>query len=212
MEINNKALSLFNYIGDNNKSNDVLQTLAKSNNKDIGGGLDVLENGLKKGQFEETLMLLEKGEIDIDLNLVGNYFEFNQQKLDREITQLAKNFDLSSEITVTLQDGKLVVDGDPNNAKALQQYLDKDIRLNKLVQQTGKLSQFVEWGEAKQQAAQYKSDDMPEEQLVDFLKDARLVVTQNNQFIMSEKGSGFYSQGHTQYLTDNISQNTDKAS
>jgi hypothetical protein len=212
MEINNKALSLFNYIGDNNKSNDVLQTLAKSNNKDIGGGLDVLENGLKKGQFEETLKLLEKGEIDIDLNLVGNYFEFNQQKLDREITQLAKNFDLSSEITVTLQDGKLVVDGDPNNAKALQQYLDKDIRLNKLVQQTGKLSQFVEWGEAKQQAAQYKSDDMPEEQLVDFLKDARLVVTQNNQFIMSEKGSGFYSQGHTQYLTDNISQNTDKAS
>jgi hypothetical protein len=212
MEINNKALSLFNYIGDNNKSNDVLQTLAKSNNKDIGGGLDVLENGLKKGQFEETLKLLEKGEIDIDLNLVGNYFEFNQQKLDREITQLAKNFDLSSEITVTLQDGKLVVDGDPNNAKALQQYLDKDIRLNKLVQQTGKLSQFVEWGEAKQQAAQYKSDDMPEEQLVDFLKDARLVVTQNNQFIMSENGSGFYSQGHTQYLTDNISQNTDKAS
>jgi hypothetical protein len=212
MEINNKALSLFNYIGDNNKSNDVLQTLAKSNNKDIGGGLDVLENGLKKGQFEETLKLLEKGEIDIDLNLVGNYFEFNQQKLDREITQLAKNFDLSSEITVTLQDGKLVVDGDPNNAKALQQYLDKDIRLNKLVQQTGKLSQFVEWGEAKQQAAQYKSDDMPEEQLVDFLKDARLVVTQNNQFIMSEKGSGFYSQGHTQYLTENISQNTDKAS
>ena len=212
MEINNKALSLFNYIGDYNKSNDVLQTLAKNNNKDIGGGLDVLENGLNKGQFEETLKLLEKGEIDIDLNLVGNYFQFNQQKLDREITQLAKNFDLSSEIAVTLQDGKLVVDGDSNNAKALQQYLDKDIRLNTLVQQTGKLSQFVEWGEAKQQAAEYKSEDMPQEQLVDFLKDARLVVTQNNQLIMSEKGSGFYSQGHTQYLTDNIVQNTDEAS
>ena len=212
MEINNKALSLFNYIGDYNKSNDVLQTLAKNNNKDIGGGLDVLENGLNKGQFEETLKLLEKGEIDIDLNLVCNYFQFNQQKLDREITQLAKNFDLSSEIAVTLQDGKLVVDGDSNNAKALQQYLDKDIRLNTLVQQTGKLSQFVEWGEAKQQAAEYKSEDMPQEQLVDFLKDARLVVTQNNQLIMSEKGSGFYSQGHTQYLTDNIVQNTDEAS
>ncbi|MFT5838004.1 MAG: hypothetical protein ACI9UT_000495 [Flavobacteriales bacterium] len=212
MEINNKALSLFNYIGDYNKSNDVLQTLAKTNNKDIGGGLDVLENGLNKGQFEETLKLLEKGEIDIDLNLVDNYFQFNQQKLDREITQLAKNFDLSSDIAVTLQDGKLVVDGDSNNVKALQEYLDKDIRLNSLVQQTGKLSQFVEWGEAKQQAAEYKSEDMPQEQIVDFLKDARLVVTQNNQFIMSEKSSGFYSQGHTQYLTDNIAQNIDEAS
>jgi hypothetical protein len=212
MEINNKPLSLFNFIGDNNKSNDILQSLAKSQDKNISAGLDVLENGLNKGQFEETLKLLEKGEIDIDLNLVDNYYQFNQLKLDREISQLVKNFDFSSEVAVTLQDGKLVVQGDSKNAKALQQYLDKDTRLNTLVQQTGKLSQFVEWGQAKMQAAQYKSEGMPEEQLIDFLKNARLVVTQNNQFIMSEKGSGFYSQGHTQYLIDNISQDTDKNS
>ncbi|MFT6991271.1 MAG: hypothetical protein ACJASL_003258 [Paraglaciecola sp.] len=202
MEINNKALSLFNYIGDNNKSNDVLQTLAKSNDKDIGAGLDVLETGLNKGKFEETLKLIEKGEIDVDLNLVDNYYQFNQQRLNREMTQLAKNFDLSPEVTVTLQENKLVLEGDSKNSKSLQQYLDKDIRLNTLVQQTGKLSQFVEWGEAKQQAAQFKSEDMPEEQLLDFLKDARSVVTQNNQFIMSEKGSAFSSQGYTKFLID----------
>ncbi len=202
MEINNKSLSLFNYISDTNKSNEVLQTLAKSNDRDVGAGLQVLENGLDKGQFEETLKLLEKDEIDIDLNLVGNYQQFNQQKLDREISQLAKNFDLSSEVTATLQENKLVLEGDNKNVKALQQYLDKDIRLNTLVQQTGKLSQFVEWGEAKQQAAQFKSEDMPEEQLLDFLKDARSVVTQNNQFIMSEKGSSFSSQGYTKFLID----------
>ena len=202
MEINNKSLSLFNYISDTNKSNEVLQTLAKSNDRDVGAGLQVLENGLDKGQFEETLKLLEKDEIDIDLNLVGNYQQFNQQKLDREISQLAKSFDLSSEVTATLQENKLVLEGDNKNVKALQQYLDKDIRLNTLVQQTGKLSQFVEWGEAKQQAAQFKSEDMPEEQLLDFLKDARSVVTQNNQFIMSEKGSSFSSQGYTKFLID----------
>ena len=202
MEINNKSLSLFNYISDTNKSNEVLQTLAKSNDRDVGAGLQVLENGLDKGQFEETLKLLEKDEIDIDLNLVGNYQQFNQQKLDREISQLAKSFDLSSEVTATLQENKLVLEGDNKNVKALQQYLDKDIRLNTLVQQTGKLSQFVEWGEAKQQAAQFKSEDMPEEQLLDFLKDARSVVTQNNQFIMSEKGSAFSSQGYTKFLID----------
>ena len=202
MEINNKSLSLFNYISDTNKSNEVLQTLAKSNDRDVGAGLQVLENGLDKGQFEETLKLLEKDEIDIDLNLVGNYQQFNQQKLDREISQLAKNFDLSSEVTATLQENKLVLEGDNKNVKALQQYLDKDIRLNTLVQQTGKLSQFVEWGEAKQQAAEFKSEDMPEGQLLDFLKDARAVVTQNNQFIMSDKGSAFSSQGYTKFLID----------
>jgi hypothetical protein len=202
MEINNKPLSLFNYINGNNKSNEVLQSLAKSNDRDVGAGLNVLENGLNKGQFEETLKLLEKGEIDIDLKLVGNYQQFNQQELDREISQLAKNFDLSPEVTATLQENKLVLRGDGNNVKALQQYFDKDIRLNTLVQQTGKLSQFVEWGEAKQQAAQFKSEDMPEGQLLNFLKDARSVVTQNNQFIMSEKGSAFSSQGYTKFLID----------
>ena len=63
--------------------------------------------------------------------------------------------------------------------------------LNSLVQQTGKLSQFVIWEQAKKQSAEYKSEDMPEEQLVDFLKDARLFVTQHNKFIMSDKGSSF---------------------
>ncbi|MGK0380729.1 MAG: hypothetical protein ACI8QG_000472 [Flavobacteriales bacterium] len=134
MEINNKPLSLFNYIADYNKSSDVLQSLAKTNNKDISGGLDVLESGLNKRQFEETLKRLEKGEIDIDLNLVDNYYQLNQQKPDREISQLAKNFELSSEVAVTLQDGKLVAEGETKNAKTLQQYFDKDTRLNSLVQ------------------------------------------------------------------------------
>ena len=56
--------------------NDVLQDLAKGNKKDVSGGLDVLESGLNRGAFEETLQLLEKGEIDIDLNLVENLFLF----------------------------------------------------------------------------------------------------------------------------------------
>ena len=109
---------------------------------------------------------------------------------------------------MTLQDGKLVVEGDSDNAKALQNYLDKDTRLSALVQQTAKLQQFVEWGQAKEQAAVYQSEDMPEDQLIEFLKEARLVMTQDNQFLMSNKGSAFYSQGHTQSIIDKIAQQT----
>jgi hypothetical protein len=209
MEITNNPLSLFSYIGDNNKADSVLQELAKGSNKDVSGGLDVLENGLIRGAFEETLQLLEKGEIDIDLKLVENYYQFNQQKLNREVAQLAGDFELGSEVIVTLQNGELLVEGESDDAKALQRYLDKDSRLSALVQQTAKLSQFVEWGQAKEQAAVYQSEDMPEAQLVDFLKDARLVVTQSNQFIISDKGSAFYSQGHTQYLIDKLSKETE---
>ena len=206
MEITSNTHSLFSYLGDNNsKADDVLQKLAQGHHKDIGGGLDVLQSGLKNGAFEKTLELMENGEIAVDLNLVENYYQFNQQKLNREVAQLAKNFDLKSEIAVTLHDGKLLVEGDTDNAKALQQYLDKDTRLSALVQQTAKLSEFVEWGEAKNQAAQYKSEDMPEAQIVDFLQSARLVMTQSNQFLMSEIGSTFYSRGHTQQVIDNLS-------
>ncbi|WP_339723696.1 hypothetical protein [uncultured Paraglaciecola sp.] len=212
MEITNSSLSLFNYIGDNSSQADaVLEKLAQggSRSADVGGGLDVLESGLSRGEFEETLQLLEKGEIDIDLNLVENYLQFNQQKLNREIAQLAESFELGSEVMVSIQNGELLVEGESDNTKALQQYLDKDSRLNTLVQQTAKLSQFVEWGLAKEQAAVYQSEDMPEDQLIDFLKDARLVVTQDNEFYMSDKGSAFYSQGHTQFLIDKIAQETE---
>ena len=209
MEISGNGLSLFNYIGDSNKSNEVLQALANNSSKDVSGGLDVLKSGLNNDKFEETLALMEKGEIDIDLNLVENYYQFNQQKLNQEVAHLAKNFDLESEVIVTLQDGELLVEGDSDNAKALQRYLDKDTRLSALVQQTAKLSQFVEWGEAKNQAAVYQSEDMPEEQLLDFLNDARLVMTQSNQFLMSDIGSTFYSKGHTQQVIDNFSRETE---
>ena len=209
MEISGNGLSLFNYIGDSNKSNEVLQALANNSSKDVSGGLDVLKSGLNNDKFEETLALMEKGEIDIDLNLVENYYQFNQQKLNQEVAHLAKNFDLESEVIVTLQDGELLVEGDSDNAKALQRYLDKDTRLSALLQQTAKLSQFVEWGEAKNQAAVYQSEDMPEEQLLDFLNDARLVMTQSNQFLMSDIGSTFYSKGHTQQVIDNFSRETE---
>ena len=167
---------------------------------------------MSRGAFEENLQLLEKGEIDIDLYLVENYQQFNQQKLNREITQLAKSFDLGSEVVVSIQNGELLVAGESVNAKVIQQYLNKDTRLNTLVQQTAKLSQFVEWGQAKEQAAAYQSEGMPEEQLVDFLKNARLVVTQGNEFYMSDKGSAFYSQGHTQSIVEKVAQETEKAS
>ena len=146
---------------------------------------------------------MKSGEIDIDINQVENYYQFNLQRLKQEVAQLAKKFDLESEIVITLHQTGLVVEGRSDNTKALQQYLDKGIQFSALVQQTAKLSQFVEWGQAKDVAAQYQAEDMPEEQLVGFLKDASLIMSQVNQFIMSDLGSTFYSKGHTQQLIDN---------
>ncbi|MEP1383882.1 MAG: hypothetical protein ABJK64_08795 [Paraglaciecola sp.] len=206
MEITNNALSLFNYIGNNNNSYESLDSLASNAQKEISNGIGVLESGLNTGAFEETFELIENGEIDIDLNHVENYYQFNQQKLNREVAQLAESFDLGTEIGVTVTDGELVVEGDSDNAKALQQYLDKDTRLNALIQQTAKLSEFVEWGEAKNQAAEYKENGMSEESIVAFLQDARSVMNHDNKFVLADIGSTFYSRGYTQSLIDKISE------
>lgn len=206
MEINHKALSLFDYIGANNQSNNVLEGLAKDFKKDVGAGIDTLDSGLQLGKFEETIALLEKGEIDVDLNIVENYYQFNKQKLDRELAQLAESYDLNADVSVTLQEGDWVVDGDSKNADALQLHLNKDTRLKGLIQQTAKLSQFVEWGQAREQAAIYKTEEMPEEKIVDFLKEARLVISQDNQLILSQKESGFSSRGYTSALIDSIAE------
>ncbi|MEP0177433.1 MAG: hypothetical protein ABJH28_13760 [Paraglaciecola sp.] len=206
MEITNNALSLFNYIGNNNNSYESLDSLASNAQKEISQGIGVLESGLNTGAFEETFELIENGEIDIDLNHVENYYQFNQQKLNREVAQLAESFDLGTEIGVTVTDGELVVEGDSDNAKALQQYLDKDTRLNALIQQTAKLSEFVEWGEAKNQAAEYKENGMSEESIVAFLQDARSVMNHDNKFVLADIGSTFYSRGYTQSLIDKISE------
>lgn len=208
MEIANKALSLFDYIGNNDKSNSVLEGLAKGESKDIKGGLAVLDAGVANGKFEDTLKLLEKGEIDVDLKTVENYFQFNINKLNREVDQLNERFDLGTAIEVNLQDDRLVVSEQSEKAEEIQQYLDKDTRLSSLIKQTGKLSQFVEWGQAKEQAAVFKNDDVPESQLVDFLKDARKVVTNDNQFVFSGKGSGFASEGQTRILIDHFTEKT----
>jgi hypothetical protein len=90
--------------------------------------------------LEETLQLMNKSEIDIDLKLVENCYHFNQQKLNRDVAQLAGNLELGSAVTVKLEGEELLVEGESDNAKALQKYFDKDNGLRVLVQQTVKLS------------------------------------------------------------------------
>jgi hypothetical protein len=75
-------------------------------------------------------------------------YQFNQQKTKRDVAQLGGggDFELFHAVIVKLEGMELLVEGESDDAKALQKYFDKDNSLRVLVQQTAKLSQFVEWG------------------------------------------------------------------
>lgn len=201
MQINSNPLTLFDFIGNQEKTNDVLDDLAERAKKDVVSGLQAFETGLNLNEFEETLKQIEKGEISVDLPTIENYFSFNQNKLESAIGSLQRNFDLDPPLEVTVEDGALQV-SDHQEQDRIQRYLDRDESLNKLITQTSKLSQFVEWAQAKEQAATFKEEGMSEAQLIEFLKEARTVVTDPNRFIISNEATLFASQEQTQGLID----------
>ncbi|WP_158965693.1 hypothetical protein [Paraglaciecola sp. L3A3] len=202
----NKALTLFDYIGDNNKSTSILEDLANKQGQNIAGNIQAVDTELSLGQFEGTLDKIEKGEIEVNSATLENYFQFNKNKLNNEFKQLADVYQINIDSEITIEDGKLLVSGDTKNAKQLQQYLDADQRLNKLVQQSSRLSKLIEWDQAKQQAAKLKEQDVPEQQIVDFLKEGRQVVNNDNKLLFTNVGLGFTSEGQTQVLVDNQQQ------
>ncbi|MDO6692877.1 hypothetical protein Q4574_06250 [Aliiglaciecola sp. 3_MG-2023] len=209
MQINTQPLSLFDYLDNQTQGNQDLENIANTAKQDIKSGLAVLDSGLANQEFEETLRLLEKGEIDLDLNTVENYYQFNQNRLNQEIEQLFAQFDSVDNLQISIENERLTVTGDEQSAESLQKYLDRDSRLNSLVKQTSTLSQFVEWGKAKEQAAVYQEENMPEETLVDYLKEAREVVNNSNELVISSKGGYFTSHGQTDVLTKKYSESED---
>ena len=200
MQVNNQALSLFDYIENRNKANETLDNLGKRQKLDLSESFASLNQGLNADKFEDTLKRLEKGEIDLDGNSVEHYLSFNLNKLEKEVQSIRRQFDVSDKVAIKIEDNKLTIEGDDN--ERLQYYLDQNQALQKLVNQTSRLSKFVEWSEAKSQAAEFKEQGMDEDKLVEFLKDSRKVVTESDHLLVSNNAFGFDSQGYAKSVID----------
>lgn len=201
MQIQNNPLTLFDFIGNRERANEVLDGLAKGSGKDVSAGIKAFDAGLNQNEFEDTLKRIEGGELDVDLPTIENYFEFNQNRLASAVETLQRSFELDPAAEVVIKDGELVVSEHPDKDR-IENYLQQDRSLNTLITQTSKLSQFVEWAQAKGQAAIFKDQGMPEAELVEFLKDARTVVTDSNRIILTDQSASFLSQGRTSSVID----------
>ena len=84
----------------------------------------------------------------------------------------------------------------------LQQYLEKDSNLTSLIQQTSRLSQFKEWGDATSFASTLQEKGTDEATIQSFLKEARTSVTSDNTLIFNKNGFGFSTDGKTDALID----------
>ncbi|MEC7634530.1 MAG: hypothetical protein VYA33_13895, partial [Pseudomonadota bacterium] len=132
--------------------------------------------------------------------------DFNRQKLASELRDLAAKLGISDDTKLTVSKGELVIESSQGEQELdkttlrLQQYLEKDTNLTSLIQQTSRLSQFKEWGDATSFASTLQEKGTDEATIQSFLKEARTSVTSDNTLIFNKNGFGFSSDGKTDAL------------
>lgn len=202
--------SLFNYLGDTNNAQSALQDVVEKS-KQANALSDAFVNfksELQGSQIDAFLEKMENGDATLNSTTLTNYLEFNRQKLASELNNLAAKFGITDDKSFTISKGKLVVETDGNTLGLdratlhLQQYLEKDANLTSLIEQTSRLSQFSEWGEATNFASSLKEENADEQTIQSFLKDARSSVMSDNTLIFNKSGFGFSSEGKTKALIE----------
>lgn len=202
VSISNQAMNLFNYLENQNASDQALQQVAAKQKQNTLQEISLANASISQGNFDELLNDIESGSANVDLNTMANYFEFNMNKLNSEITRLASSYNVSLPVEIALEDGQLKVLDDSDAGQALQNYLDKDQRLQSLVNQTSKLSEFYEWGSVREQGLKYQNADVNDESLLEYLQEGREQIIHQNSLIINRSGAGFHSQNQAEQLIE----------
>lgn len=206
MRVNNQAMNLFTYLDNQAAADDVLKNVAEKQKSNSFQDLNLVSVGITGGNFDDMLSAMEKGELNVDLQTMGNYVDFNMQKMEKEVLQLARGFGVSMPVEINIEDGQLQVLDDSDEGQKLQDYLDRDERLNKLVQQTGKLSQFYEWGLVREQASKYQESGVDDGELLEFLQEGRENIVHQNRLLIDSEGVQYLSQRQSQSLIEKYSE------
>lgn len=198
--ISNQAMNLFNYLENQSATDQALQQIASQQKKDNFQDLSLASSSIIQGNFDELLSDIENGTANINLNTIANYFEFNMNKLNSEITQLASTYQVGLPVEITMTEGQLTVQDSSDAGQALQNYLDKDQRVQNLVNQSSKLSEFFEWGTVREQGLQYQNADIADDALLDFLQAGREQIIHQNGLLITADGAAFRSQHQAEQL------------
>jgi len=198
--------SLFNYLGDTANAQSALQDVVEKSKQAnaLGDAFSAFNGELQGNQIDTYLEKIESGEASLNGNTIANYLDFNRQKLASELSDLAAKLGISDDTKLTVSKGELVIESSQGEQELdkttlrLQQYTN----LTSLIQQTSRLSQFKEWGDATSFASTLQEKGTDEATIQSFLKEARTSVTSDNTLIFNKNGFGFSSDGKTDALID----------
>lgn len=194
--------SLINYIGNGDTARSDLQDIANKarENQALTATYRDFESQLHGDNVEAFLDKIESGEAPISSQSIANYLDFNRQKLAAEFRDIAEKFSITSNTTINIENGELTVEGEGNDK--LQRYLERNLHLSNLINQTAKLSTLNEWAQATEYASQLKQDETSDNDIQAFLQSARKVVNTDNFVSFNAQGFGFASDGRTSSIIE----------
>ena len=154
MQIQPSKTSLFDYLNNTSDADAALQSVVDAQKNNIYAGLAEVENNLATGNVDDALERLKSGENGINLQTLDNMLSFNMRGVTEDLTDLAKDLGLTFDVKLAQEDGAWVVssehDPEHKGLAQLQQYLDRNPKLQSKLDDLNALSEFYELGQSQE--------------------------------------------------------------
>ena len=126
MQIQQSALTLFDYISNSTQSDNALQSAVSNQKNNIYAEITGVQSNLASGNIDDALARLKSGENGLNLQTLDNMLSFNLRPVTEDLTQAAKDLGLTFDVQLSQQDGQWQVSSDQNpdhkGLAQLQQY------------------------------------------------------------------------------------------
>ena len=133
---------------------------------------------------------------------------FNLRPVTEDLTQAAKDLGLTFDVQLSQQDGQWQVSSDQNpdhkGLAQLQQYLDKNPKLQSKLNDLNALSEFYELGQSQEYAKELQSADVHEDDVVTYLTQSRDYLFSLDSFYLSDRGLSIASRGESEGLFEEV--------
>jgi hypothetical protein len=210
MQIANSNLTLFDYITNSNKADSALQDAAIRQKFDVASDIRNLQQDIISGDIDTTLTQLQSGESSLNLQTLDNMLNFNLLAVSKDLQQVAHDLGITNEVEIKQIDGQWQVqnqnDPQDRSLSQLQDYLERNNKLQKQLDNVNKLSELVELGASQQYAKQLQKADISEPDVVTYLTQAREYLFSIDSFSLSTTHLTLNSRGEAEPFFENVKQ------
>ena len=208
MEIQQSKTSLFDYLNNSSDADAALQSVVDAQKNNISAGLSDVQSNLANGNIDDALERLKSGENGINLQTLDNMLSFNMRGVTEDLTDTAKSLGLTFDVKLTQEEGAWVVssehDPEHKGLAQLQQYLDRNPRLQSKLDDLNSLSEFYELGQSQEYAKQLQEADVHEDDVVTYLTQSRDYLFSLDSFYLSDAGLSIASRGESDGLFEQV--------